>query len=261
MLDKADYYFKMDAILQDKSKFKRLTSDPLKTTTNRENKIRGFLRSLKNESIISGELYEKLIPTGSIPGILYGLPKIHKANIPLRPILSTIGTHSYNLSKYLVSLLHDISVSPFMISDTFSSTNELRNPNLDTDHIFMTSFDISSLITHVPLDDTIDIIISKLFLNSTHHLGFTRAQFKELLSLAVKNCHFLFNGHLYEQVDGVAMGSPVVHCLLIFFYLLTNASGLTTAHLNLNLFISDGMLLIFLLSSNPKTASNLFLIT
>ena len=28
-------------------------------------------------------------------------------------------------------------------------------------------------------------------------------------SIAVKNCHFLFNGRLYEQVDGVAMGSPV----------------------------------------------------
>ena len=70
ILDKADYCFKMDAILQDKSKFKRFTSDPLKTTTNRENKIRGFLRSLKNKSIISGDLYEKLIPTGSRPGIL-----------------------------------------------------------------------------------------------------------------------------------------------------------------------------------------------
>ena len=73
----------------------------------------------------------------------------------------------------------------------------------------MTSFDISLLFTNVPLDGTINIIISKLFLNSAHHLGFTRAQFRKLLSLAVKNCHFIFNGHFYEQMDGVAMGSPL----------------------------------------------------
>ena len=88
----------------------------------------------------------------------------------------------------------------------------------------MTSFDISSLFTNVPFDETIDIIIFKLFLNSTHHLGFIRAQFKELLSLAVKNCHFLLNGHLYERVDGVAMGSPLGPLFANIFYLLMKAT-------------------------------------
>ena len=52
---------------------------------------------------------------------------------------------------------------------------------LDIDLIFMTSLDISSLFTNIPLNKMIDIIISKFFLNSIHHVGFT---FKEL-SLAV----------------------------------------------------------------------------
>ena len=29
------------------------------------------------------------------------------------------------------------------------------------------------------------------------------------MNLAVKNCHFIFNGKFYDQVDGVAMGSPL----------------------------------------------------
>ena len=74
-------------------------------------------------------------------------------------------------SKYLVSLLRDIFVSLSMTSDTFSFLEELRSLNLDSDNIFMASFDIS-LFTNVPLDETIDIIIYRLFRNSTHFLGF-----------------------------------------------------------------------------------------
>ena len=120
ILNRADYTSKMKSILDDETKFKLLTSDPLKSTLKQENKLRNFLKELKKENIITQELYDKLNPIGSKPGILYGLPKIHKANVPLRPILSAIRTSSYNLSKYLVSFLQDISTGPYTISDTFS---------------------------------------------------------------------------------------------------------------------------------------------
>ena len=38
---------------------------------------------------------------------------------------------------------------------------------------------------------------------------FFKIEFKELLFLAKKESYFLFNGQLYKQVDGVAMGSPL----------------------------------------------------
>ena len=93
------------------------------------------------------------------------------------------------------------SLTPFL--------NDLRTLNLNTDNVFMASFDIFSLFTNVPLDETIEIIIQKLFHKSTHYLGFSHVQLRSLLCFAVKNCHFLFNGCLYEQIDGVAMGSPL----------------------------------------------------
>ena len=43
--------------------------------------------------------------TGTLPGILYGLPKIHKNGTPLRPIPSAIGTAGYKLAKFFVPLL------------------------------------------------------------------------------------------------------------------------------------------------------------
>ena len=93
--------------------------------------------------------------------------------------------------------------------DTFSFLNDLRTLNFNTDNVFMASFDISSLFTNVPLDETIEIIIQKLFHKSTHYLRFSHVHLRSLLCFAVQNCPFLFNGCLYEQIDGVAMGWPL----------------------------------------------------
>ena len=209
IVDRDDYLSKMNDILSDASKFTRLSSDPLKETLKREKHLRSFLLKLKKDNIITAEIYEQLAPTGSRPGILYGLPKVHKANLPFRPILSAIGTHSYNLSKFLVSLLTPLLTSPYILSDTFSFLEDLRNTDLDTNNVFMASFDINSLFTHVPLDETIDIITNRAFTNATLFHGFSVTDFKQLLSFSVKDSHFLFNNTLYKQTEGIGMGSPL----------------------------------------------------
>ena len=54
-----------------------------------------------------------------------------------------------------------------------------------------------------------NICLNLLFPNEDSiYEGFSKAQFKSILELATKNTNFLFNDNLYEQVDGVAMGSP-----------------------------------------------------
>ena len=40
---------------------------------------------------------------------------------------------------------------------------------------------------------------------------------KELFHFATSHTHFLFNGCFYDQVDGVAMGSPLAPVLANFF--------------------------------------------
>ena len=73
----------------------------------------------------------------------------------------------------------------------------------------MCSFDIKSLFTNIPLDETIEIILNKLFPNiNNKYKNFTRTEFKSLLQLTTKNSIFMFDQQLYEQIDGVAMGSP-----------------------------------------------------
>ena len=37
--------------------------------------------------------------------LLYGLPEVHKADVPLRPIVSFVCSPTYELSKFLAGLL------------------------------------------------------------------------------------------------------------------------------------------------------------
>ena len=67
---------------------------------------------------------------------------------------------------------------------------------------------MSSLFTNVPLDETIQLLANNWF-NTTYDLNLTKMDLVDLLSAATKGQLFQFNGALYEQTDGVAMGSPL----------------------------------------------------
>ena len=207
----------MNSILSDRSKFKLHTSiDPLLNTLRCEDRLNRFLRKLKVCGAISQSTYEEIFISGSSPGTLYGLPKVHKTNIPLRPILSAYITPNYKLAKHLASLLNPLSTNIFTIKNSYEFANEITS--LNSSHKIMYSFDVESLFTNIPLNEVIEIVINKIFQNSdtTFH-NFTKIQFKQLLELAIKNMFFIFNKQLYEQIDGVAMGSPLAPVLANIF--------------------------------------------
>ena len=71
----------------------------------------------------------------------------------------------------------------------------------------MCSLDVCSLFTNVPLDETIDTALDKLY-SLSDPPTLPRAVLQKLLEFATKKSHFLFDGQYYDQIDGVAMGSP-----------------------------------------------------
>ena len=81
----------------------------------------------------------------------------------------------------------------------------------------MASFDVTSLFTNILVDETIEIISNQIFANRVVFECLDRSQFIKLLSLAVKNCRFTFNNRIYQQIDGVAVGSPLGHLFANIF--------------------------------------------
>ncbi|XP_074026208.1 uncharacterized protein [Leptinotarsa decemlineata] len=117
----------------------------------------------------------------AVPPRLYSLPKIHKKEVPLRPIVSASDSPTYYLSKHLASLLQ-------------------RHVEKTT------SFDVVSLFINVPLEDYLREI-ANLF--PSNIVGV----FEDCLT---KSC-FQWEGDFYEQLDSVAMGSPLIPVIDNFF--------------------------------------------
>ena len=108
--------------------------------------------------------------------------------------------------------LKPLSMNKFTIMDALKFVEEVRGEKVDAEEILV-SYDVTSLFTNVPVDETIKILVERAFknnwFNKTYKLNLKKSDLETLLNLAVKHQLFQFDGNLYEQVDGVAMGSPL----------------------------------------------------
>jgi len=125
---------------------------------------------------------------------------------PFRPIVSSIGTYNYNLVKFLCALLDSHIPGDFCAHDTFSFVNEITN--LRTSDKFMVSFDVESLFTNIRLSESIDLAVDCVF-SEIPDIKLSKDNLRELSLFATAQTHILFQGNYYDQIDGVAMGSPL----------------------------------------------------
>ena len=88
VVDREEYTAKSEELLQQPN-YKILKTDP---TNKYKNKLIALLKSIKAEGGIDDNTYRRLYPTGAVPSKYYGLPKVHKSGMPLRPIISSIGS-------------------------------------------------------------------------------------------------------------------------------------------------------------------------
>ena len=78
--------------------------------------------------------------------------KLHKNNIPLKPIVSTSGSVTYKLSKYIATILKPLNckISNSYVLNTDDFVERIRN--VEIRNKIMVSFDVSSLFTNVPCE-------------------------------------------------------------------------------------------------------------
>ena len=175
----------MENLLSDDRKFERvaLNNDAfINFVVNQEKRIDTFFKNLVDSNSMSKEMRKYTKPVGSI--------------------LSPLQTRTYNLAKFLVPVLDPLTKNEYTVKDTFHFAEKIceQDPSLS-----ICSLDVDSLSTSIPLDEAID----QLFENTDTIEDFTKSELKQLLCLATKESYFIFNGLLYKQTDGVAMGSPL----------------------------------------------------
>ena len=90
--------------------------------------------------------------------------------------------------------------------DSFSFAEDIIN--FDANCI-MTSLDVESLFTNIPMDETIENCINELFYNNDTVHNLIKEDLKEILKFASYESFFIFYYEYYCQLDGVAMGSTL----------------------------------------------------
>ena len=106
LLNKSDYVDKMNDILYDQSKFKRLGSvSSNDSTTSIKLRLQKRLLHLVKADLMPKWIYDAIRPTGSQKPRTYDLPKTHKQGAPPRPILSMTGSSHHELGRWLAGLL------------------------------------------------------------------------------------------------------------------------------------------------------------
>ena len=133
---------------------------------------------------MSKEMRKSIKLVRTKPGTMYGLCKVHKQKVdsyPLfRPILSTLQTPTYNLAKFLVSILDPLTKNEYMVKDSLHFAEEICEQDPSSS---LGSLDVDSFFTNIPLDETIDIFINQLSENTDTVEVFTRSKLKQLLLL------------------------------------------------------------------------------
>ena len=115
VLDKGDYDRKINGMLSDEKTYKRLDRDPVASV---ERKLNTLLLQLKKKGSISQDLYNRLRSSGGCTSLLYDLPKVHKSDVPLRPIVSFVSSPSHHFSKHMAKIL---SLTQILMSLTCQS--------------------------------------------------------------------------------------------------------------------------------------------
>ena len=206
ILNQSDYVSKMQSILNNKQ-FTRTKNNLVKQKEAEMNKL---IRELYNKKIINQNLFWQLHSTSTSTPTLYGQTKIHKNDLPMRPIISSIGAYNYNLSKYLANKIAQCKPkSSSYIKDAFEFVRAIQQTT-PTPKSTLCSFDIENLYTNVPVNETIELVLDTLYKSEkSTDLSTDRKMTRKLLQIAITAVPFRFQNEYYLQQDGVAMGSPL----------------------------------------------------
>ncbi|XP_072017463.1 uncharacterized protein [Amphiura filiformis] len=208
ILNKKTYLEKSQELLGDSKTYTPLKRDP---TPSYSKKLVSVLQSLRDSGAINVPTYRRLYPTSSDVPKFYGLPKIHKPSCPLRPIVASCGSITYNSAKFVADLLAPlVGKTERHLKNSADLVDKLSNIIVSEDECLL-SYDVTALFTSVPVDESLRIIHDRLTNDTSlpDRTQLSPQQISDLLGVCLKTTYFIHNGSFYSQCEGAAMGSPV----------------------------------------------------
>ena len=117
-------------------------------------------------------------PSGSALARIYGTPKMHKFSSS--DSFPKLRNSNYDLARFLCNLLSPLVPNDYSWIDTFSFASQIKNANLSKK--CLVSYNVTSLFTNTPLQETIELIINLIF-NHNPNLSITKKELKNFFFL------------------------------------------------------------------------------
>ena len=132
-------------------------------------------------------------------------PMIHKINNTGQPIENSIGSITEKISAYVdENIKHLSKLVPSYIKDTGHFLNIIKDIHIEEKDLLVT-VDVSSLYTNMKHENGIEALKSWLIENGTNQ---EKSEFiRTLAKLVLTSNYFTFNGKMYLQKQGTAMGT------------------------------------------------------
>ena len=201
--------------LNDTNTYMRLAKD---TSDSLRIKINKTLKEILTERNFPTELIQNLqTPTSARCQEFYALPKTHKEDLKIRPIVSACGGIFDRLGWLLQTILKPLLDH---VPAHLKNTSDLikRFDALDADSIIgmiPISLDVISLYTNIPVNEAIETTLEYVLKDKPGIHGLLNRDLWELLHLLLDNDVFSYNNIFFQQIRGLAMGNRLSGTLAI----------------------------------------------
>ena len=205
IMRKQTYESKLESLLQS-AQFVKKDASTDEVILKIEKELNKELLAMNKRDEIRDQLFSKMRSTAWQPARLYDLAKVHKTETPLRPVQSLPGNSYENLNKMLAKFF-DNTIGAKIETNIKDARETIENIALDPD-VTIISLDVKSLYTNVPLKETIEIALQKLYSQESPP-EIQRATMKRLLNIAGSKVYFKCIGYPCFFTKAFFCGSKV----------------------------------------------------
>ena len=218
VMDRQDYINKSNSLLV-QLVYRPIPRDP---TNKMKAKLITMLRKFEEQTGLESNTYKSMYRTGCSAPKFHGIPKIHKLYTASGQWCPAKDWSPIEWPRYLPKYLNHWLVIPHHIHGTQDFVEQANKVSLLPGDC-LSSYDVTALITSVPVDPALTII--KDLLEKDNTLKETRVlpgkDIILLLEFCLKNTYFSLHGQFYEQVEDAAMDfsvSPIVANIYIEYF-------------------------------------------